>query len=260
MNKLALLLFNFIAFSAIADARSLKGGKDPKGSSNSYEDTDGYHQTGKYMVFAEYTDTACTPKKLKDTHGYALGVCQPFTAPETYWMNFAGTSDKETFLFYQFFTDKECTLPVSGDLFPGMPATGYEHWSTGCNDRTDYSKTFKVQHGLPPFFGGTLLLQYLTEDACKANDLDGMTGFLLAKKDQCVYIGGASMFANAAPGQDYGVIVSCSPKGVTSKAYADTTCAPASYQGTYNFTKSDFCVPNKSATGDILGYVNIQCV
>jgi hypothetical protein len=212
------------------------------------------------MVFAEYTDTTCSPKTLKDTHGYALGVCQPFTAPGLWWMNMAGTSDKETFLFYQFFTDGECTQPVDGELFPGFPAIGNFIWSTGCNDRTTYSKTFKVQDGLPSFNGGTLILQYLTEDACKANDLDGMTGFLLAKKDQCVYIGGASMFANAAPGQEYGVIVSCSPKGVTSKAYADTTCAPASYQGTYNFTKSDFCVPNKSATGDILGYVNIQCV
>ena len=262
MSSLAIILLLLVSNSAARNLK-VKAGKDPKGSSNAYQDTTGYHQTGKYMVFAEYTDDACTPKQFKETHGYALGVCQPFTAPGLWWLNYAGTSEKGTFLFYQFFSDEDCTVPVEGEVFPDFPATGYEHWPTGCNNRTDYSKTFKVQHALPNFQGGTLVLQYLTEDACKANDLDGMTGFLLAKKDQCIYVGGASMFANpSSPSPDaHGVILSCSPDNkVTSKAHTDTSCDPSSFKGTYNFTKSDFCVPNKSSTGDILGYVNVKCV
>ena len=191
MNKILVFLSRCIVFSAaITDARSLKA-KSPKESSQSYNDSVGYHQTGKYIVFAEYNDTAC--KQLKNYHGYSLGICQPYPVPGLWWMNYAGTSVKETFLLYQFFTDDECTKPIDGNLAPGVPAIGYEHWSNGCNNRTDWSKTFKVQDTLPPFSGGPLIASYATEEACKANQVDGSTGFILAKKNQCSILEGFSM-------------------------------------------------------------------
>jgi hypothetical protein len=165
---------------------------------------------------------------------------------------------------YQFFQDADCSVPASGEVFPGLPATGHEGWDTGCNNRTVYSKSFRVQDKLPSFSEGTLILQYPTEEACKANKIRGATGFMLAKKNKCVYIQMPSMFVGGydVPMGAYGMVASCSPNGaVTSKVYTDpSTCAESSYSNTYSFNKTDFCVPNKSAAGDILGFVNVKCI
>lgn len=69
--------------------------KTPSKKSNKkgYTETPGYHQTGNYMVFQSYADTLCSEGQLKEIHGYALGVCQPYTTSGLWWINFAGIAE-----------------------------------------------------------------------------------------------------------------------------------------------------------------------
>lgn len=64
-----------------------------KSKSPNYTETPGFHQTGNYMVFKSYADTLCSEGQLKEIHGYALGVCQPYSTPGLWWINFAGIVD-----------------------------------------------------------------------------------------------------------------------------------------------------------------------
>jgi hypothetical protein len=158
---------------------------------------------------------------------------------------------------YQFFNDEKCTLPTS----PPLPTTGFIQWPNGCNDRGTYSKTFNVQDKLPSFAGGTLLLQYVSEAACKANKLDGATGFEFAKAGKCTPLFGNSMFINLDPTTFYGVIFSCSSNGgITASVYSDDVNCASGLLQTKTFTTADYCVAGTAVGIDILGYVNVQCV
>lgn len=256
VNNFLVALFVFSMTSTAVAARSLKKNKKSKQIRYpKYTETPGYHRTGNYMVFTTYADSQCSENQLKEIHGYALGVCQPFTTPGLWWMNYAGTSSEQTFLMYQYFTDEICTKPAS------TPLSGFIPWPNGCNNRDPTSKTFNVQDKLPSFAGGTLLLQYVSEAACKANKLDAATGFEFAKPGKCTPLFGNSMFINLDPTTFYGVIFSCSSNGaITASVYNDNVNCASGLIQTKAFTTGDYCVAGTALGIDILGYVNVQCV
>jgi hypothetical protein len=157
---------------------------------------------------------------------------------------------------YQFFTDDKCTQPPTSP----SPNSGIMKWPKVCDDRGSFSKTFNVQDNLPSFKGGTLLLQYVSEAACKANKVDGATGLQFAKAGKCTSLFGHSMFINLDPDTFYGVIFSCSPNGnVIASVYSDIINCVGFIQ-TKSFTTAAYCVKGTAVGIDILGYVNVQCV
>lgn len=169
----------------------------------------------------------------------------------------SGSSSDQTLLMYQFFTDDKCTVPAT----PPSPSTGIMQWPKVCNNRGSYSKAFNVQDNLPSFKGGTLLLQYVSEAACKANKIDGATGFQFARAAQCISLFGNSMFINLDPNTFYGVIFSCSSNGnVIASVYNDNMNCAFGLLQTKSFTTADYCVAGTAVGIDILGYVNVQCV
>ena len=252
--------------STLIQKYSSKVGKgSSKGNSKlSIQDTAGFYQTGKYIIFTEgYSDAACT-SDFASFHGYPTGSCNKyFGIPETYFIIVAAQQSKDNMIFFwRFFDDPSCTSTVTSDELPGGGVSAFDR-SLGCLPRgPSFYKTFRVKESIPVVDDEMIRMNtFNTEEECLDNDVALARDFMYVNPGQCIRLPKASTLISSLPGvsDDFpAATITCDENSVSVTVFNNPFCSGDPI-GTVTTGDSDYCTEGTSIRGDVEGYINIKC-